>query len=117
MPKKMTIKEALAAGFEYCADAGNRCVLNMQYMDSGDLDIIPLFVCAKERQLLTVSAEKLSEIVCLHLQENSGIYDETNIIFQELKAVNFSEIAFMVNKELKHRWYRATDIELVKEKE
>jgi hypothetical protein len=119
MKIQMTVSQAIAAGYEYYGFDGRdfqhlHNVADVSEEDFNNDEIILL--AEKEASYTTIDPKYLAEIIADHMasahSDETG--DDTDDVYEIVKALDFTEAANKVNQALESKWHRKlTDIQLI----
>lgn len=118
---KLTVSEAIAEGyifFGYETD-GFGTIHRIEKMNEADFEIGPLFLAEKESYYSpSISAESISELLAEQLWSSAGdeTGDDTDDVYDIVKALDFTAVAEMINASLAHKkYYKLTKIQLIRD--
>lgn len=119
MSEQMTPEQALAQGYtKYMLDDDNRVhdIADIA-RDNIDVDMADYFVCEKDPEAISISAEELRQQVIDHLYALETPYNETDDMEDAVKKIDikhFEDLANRISDELLHlESYKQTYIRLI----
>ncbi len=119
MRDKMTIKEALEAGYTHCGYAGveYQSLMLIEHVDEDNFEFGGEILIAEKEGLKPIaSAEKIREMIADQMESDWGndTQDDTEEVYNTIIKMDFSDVADRINKALESKQsFLLTNIELV----
>ena len=118
---QLTVKEALEQGYTRCGYGNEewQTALHIADLDSEDFNVVGrnrLMLMSKEHRAPSVTSSQISDLIADNVSEMHGndTGDDTDSVYDLIKAMNFNEIVSDINATLStYKYWDMTDIELI----
>lgn len=114
MEKKLTPQQALEHGYTNFVAEGDEHAHTITKLIAGEYYMVPgkqYFLCGKPYPF-HISADTICMVLSEYLENQDEVYDENEVLYDELAKADFEAIEKLVNVGFTDRWMDATDIEI-----
>lgn len=111
---KLTPQQAIEQGYTHFVSEGDEHAHTLKRLIDGHYYMLPdrqYFLCGKPYPF-HISANTIHGLLSEHLETQDSVYDEHEVLYDELAKADFEAIEKLVNVGFTDRWMDATDIEL-----
>lgn len=113
--EKLTVKEAIEQGYTCALDETAEYYITLEDLanDPNGLDDIELFLGSKETFKYSISAKAIEQMFEEYIDNQDEVNNEPEQLYDQIKKVDWSAIAGLINPHFTTDYHSVTDIKLV----